>query len=276
MDQHFSSGLYVVATPLGNLADLSARAAEVLRRADRIACEDTRQTRKLLDHLGLGKPLVSYHEHNEAERAAELVQRLVQGETVALVSDAGTPLISDPGYRLVHAALDAGIPVIPIPGPSAVVTALSASGLPTDAFYFGGFVPRKETERKRLFESLREVPGTLAFYEAPHRILETLAEIAAVLGDPPVAVARELTKLHEEFLRGAASQVHDELARRESIKGEITLLIGPRAAARPQEALEESVRRYQAEGLSPMDALKRAAKDRGLSKREAYAQLKKP
>ena len=267
-------GLYVVATPLGNLADLTARAAEVLKQADLIACEDTRQTRKLLDHVGVTKPAVSYHEHNEAERTPELLERLRAGERVALVSDAGTPLVSDPGYRLVRAALEAGIPVVPVPGPSAVVAALSAAGLPSEAFYFGGFLPRKQGERRRVLQALRDVPGTLVFYEAPHRIVEALADVSFALADPPVVVARELTKVHEEFLRGAASEVRGVLSRRESVKGEITLLIGPRAARQPEEPLAEAVRRYQREGLAPMEALKRAARERGMSKREAYRALK--
>jgi len=267
-------GLYIVATPLGNLGDLSARAAEVLRQADLIACEDTRQTRKLLAHLALERPTISYHEHNEAERTPELLERLRAGLRIALVSDAGTPLISDPGYRLVRAALDAGILVVPIPGPSAVVAALSAAGLRTESFYFGGFLPHKQGERRRLLETLGGVPGTLVFYEAPHRIVEALADIETALHDPPVVIARELTKVHEEFLRGAASEVRVELQRRESVKGEITLLIGPRTARRPEEPLADAVRRYQQQGLSPMEALKRAARERGMSKREAYRMMR--
>ena len=195
--------LSIVSTPIGNLEDITLRAARVLREADLIACEDTRHTRKLLDHIGVSKPLVSYHEHNETARAAELVERLAAGANIALVSDAGTPLLSDPGYRLVEAAIAAGIPVIPIPGASAVLSALAASGLPTDEFRFGGFLPPKTTQRRKTLEALREERCTLIFYEAPHRILEALEDVEAVLGARPVVVARELTKLHEEFLRGA-------------------------------------------------------------------------
>ena len=275
MTHALTPGLYIVATPLGNLGDLSARAAEVLRHADVIACEDTRQTHKLLEHVGAATPTISYHEHNEAERTIVLLDRLKSGQRVALVSDAGTPLVSDPGYRLVRAAIDAGVPVVPIPGPSAAVTALSASGLPTDAFFFGGFLPRKQGERRRLLEQLRDVPGTLVFYEAPHRIVEALQDVVAALNDPPVVIGRELTKIHEEFLRAPASQAKAALAKRESIKGEITLLIGPRTAVAPQETLEESVRRFEQEGMGPMAALKRAGHEHGLTKREAYARLKK-
>lgn len=201
--EYMAGQLYVVATPIGNLGDITYRAVEVLRSVAAIACEDTRQTRKLLDHYGLVTPLISYHEHNEDVRAAGLVKRLQAGEDIALVSDAGTPLISDPGYRIVRQAVAAGIKVAPVPGACAAVAALSAAGLATNAFRFGGFLPRKSSERKRLLESLNEDPAvTLVFYESPHRIVESLRDVEAVLGDPPVAIGREVTKLHEEFLRG--------------------------------------------------------------------------
>ena len=224
--------LYIVATPIGNLEDITLRALRVLREADLIACEDTRQTRKLLDHFGISKPLVSYHEHNELARAAELVERLEAGANIALVSDAGTPLISDPGYRLVAAAIAAGIPVVPIPGPSAALSALAGSGLATDAFRFCGFLPPKASQRRKTLEALQEERCTLIFYEAPHRILEALEDVEAVMGSRPVVVARELTKLHEEFLRGTAAEVRAQLAARPSVKGEITLLIGAAKAGR--------------------------------------------
>ena len=198
--------LYIVATPIGNLEDITLRALRVLREVDWIACEDTRQTRKLLEHFGIAKPMVSYHEHNESGRAAELVERLTRGGSGALVSDAGTPLISDPGYRLVQAAIAAAIPVVPIPGASAAVSALSAAGLPTDAFRFCGFLPPKSSQRRKTLEQLKPETGTLIFYETPHRILEALEDVAAVMGSRPVVVARELTKLHEEFLRGTAAE----------------------------------------------------------------------
>jgi 16S rRNA (cytidine1402-2'-O)-methyltransferase len=265
--------LYLVATPIGNLADITFRAVEVLRSVDLIACEDTRQTRKLLDRYAIAKPTLSYHEHNEELRAPELARRLQDGESVALVSDAGTPLVSDPGYRLVRSALESGVRVIPIPGPAAVLSALCASGLPPIPFRFEGFLPRKQTERRDLLAGLRDDPATLVFYEAPHRILESLREIAAWLDDPPVAVAREITKLHEEFLRGTASQVLDVLERRDSVRGEITLLVGPRPARKSVEPLAQTVERLQAAGLPRMEAIKAAAREHGLPKREAYRLL---
>lgn len=263
--------LYLVATPIGNLEDITYRAVRLLGEADVIACEDTRQTHKLLERYAIHKPTVSYHEHNEAERTADLVGRLLGGANVALVSDAGMPLVSDPGYRLVRAAIDAGITVIPVPGPSASLTALAASGLPTDAFHFGGFLPPKAGQRARVLESLAEEEATLVFYEAPHRILETLEAIQATLGARPVVVARELTKIHEEFLRGTAAEVRAQLAARDSVKGEITLLIGKADAPPPDDTpLEEAVDALIREGVPRMDAIKQVARRRGLSKREVY------
>ena len=268
--------LYLVATPIGNLEDITYRAVRVLGESDLIACEDTRQTRKLLDRYGIHKPTISYHEHNEAERSQELAKRLEQGATIALVSDAGMPLVSDPGYRLVQAAVALGIPVQPVPGPSAALAALAASGLATDSFHFGGFLPAKDGQRARTLEELAGETATLIFYEAPHRILETLEAIERVLGPRPVVVARELTKIHEEFVRGTAAEVRAQLASRESIKGEITLLIGkaeePAADARP---LEEAVADLERAGTPRMDAIKQVARRRGLSKREVYDRLLK-
>jgi 16S rRNA (cytidine1402-2'-O)-methyltransferase len=272
--------LYLVATPIGNLEDVTHRALRILREADLIACEDTRHTRKLLDHYGVSKPLTSYHEHNEAARAQELVERLLAGASVALVSDAGTPLVSDPGYRVVAAAIAAGIPVIPIPGPSALVAALAASGLPTDSFYFGGFLPAKSGQRVRALEALREHPSTLIFYEAPHRILAALEDVEKVLGPRHVVVARELTKIHEEFLRGPVSEVRATLESRGATKGEITLLIGKAevAPAADPTSIEEAVEACERAGMSRMEAIKEVARRRGLSKREVYkqAQREKP
>ena len=199
-----SGTLYVVATPIGNLEDITFRAVRILGEVDRIACEDTRQTRKLLDRYSIATPLVSYHEHNEQSRSDELLRDLLAGKSIALVSDAGTPLIADPGYRLVRKARQQGVRVTPVPGPSALLVALSASGLATDAFLFGGFVPPKKSQRRKLLEELKTSQATLVFYEAPHRILETLDDVAEVLGDRPIVLARELTKIHEEFLEGAA------------------------------------------------------------------------
>src|SRR5215471_15594058 len=190
--------LYLVASPIGNLEDITFRAVRTLKECDLIACEDTRRTRKLLNHYGIAKPLVSYHEHNELARTAELIARLREGANVALVSDAGMPLIADPGYRLVTAAVAAGVSVQPIPGPSALLAALAASGLPTDAFRFAGFLPARSGQRASVLEAFRDDTATLIFYEAPHRILETLADIDRILGPRPVVLARELTKTHEE------------------------------------------------------------------------------
>jgi 16S rRNA (cytidine1402-2'-O)-methyltransferase len=262
--------LYVVGTPIGNLEDMTFRAVRVLREADLIACEDTRQTRKLLDHYGIVKPAISYHEHNEAERTPELLERLLAGAAVAIVSDAGTPLVSDPGYRLVTAAIENGITVVPVPGPSALLTALGASGMATDAFFFGGFLPAKTGQRRRVLEGVQAIPATLVFYEAPHRIVETLEDVEQVLGPRRVVMARELTKIHEEFLRGAVGDVREQLAGRASIKGEITLLIergGHRVDDRPLAAAVEDAERS---GLNRMEAIKAVARERKLSKREVY------
>src|SRR6266852_5445816 len=197
-----SGTLYLVATPIGNLEDITHRAVRILREVDLIACEDTRHTRRLLDHYGIARPVTSYHEHNETARAEELVARLAAGTNLALVSDAGMPLVSDPGYRVVAAAVRAGIPVVPVPGASALVAALAASGLPTDSFYFVGFLSAKSGQRARALEAVRDQTATLVFYEAPHRILDALEDVERILGPRQVVVARELTKVHEEFLRG--------------------------------------------------------------------------
>lgn len=270
--------LYIVATPIGNLEDITLRALRVLKEVDRIACEDTRHTRKLLEHYGISKPLVSYHEHNEAAATQSLIDRLLAGDSVALVSDAGTPLISDPGYRVAAAARERGIPVTPIPGPSALVAALAASGLPTDAFHFAGFLPARRAERRRVLEALGSVPATLVCYEAPHRIQETLADIEEVMGVRRVVLARELTKIHEEFLTGDARSLRETLAARPAIKGEITLLIarGDPSAEADSRPLDEAVEEAMREGLSRMDAMKAVARRRGLSKREVYVALNRP
>ena len=272
--QGMSGVLRLVATPIGNLEDITYRAVRVLREADLIACEDTRQTRKLLDHYGIQTPTISYHEHNEATRAAELAARLAGGASIALVSDAGMPLVSDPGYRVVRAAIDAGIPVEPVPGASAALTALAASGLPTDAFRFGGFLPHKAGQRLKLLESLSGEQATMVFYEAPHRILESLEAIEQALGPRPVVVARELTKIHEEFLRGTAAEVRAQLASRDAVKGEITLLIGKAPAPAPDDTpLREAVDALVRAGMAKMDAIKQVARRRGLSKREVYDEV---
>lgn len=263
--------LYVVATPIGNLEDITYRAVRLLKEADWIACEDTRTTRRLLDHYGIQTRTISYHEHNEANRTEDLIARLEQGETGALVSDAGTPLLSDPGYRIVRAAVEAGIRIEPLPGASALLAALVVSGLPTDQFHFGGFLPAKHGQRTRVLESLRDEQATLVFYEAPHRIVESLEDIAATLGEREVVVARELTKLHEEVLRGTATEIRAALESRDAIRGEFVILIAKASepaddGTPPEEAVEALVRA----GVNRMDAMKTVARQRGLSKREVY------
>src|ERR1700758_4129242 len=219
--------LYLVATPIGNLEDITLRALRVLKDVDLIACEDTRQTQKLLQHYGIDKPTVSYHEHNEMTRAAELITNVEAGASLALVSDAGMPGISDPGFRLVSLAIRHRVPVVPIPGAAAFLAALVASGLPTDSFRFTGFLPAKRGERRAALEAIKNSPRTQVFYEAPHRIIETLTDVVEVLGEARhVVIAREVTKLHEEFLRGRAAEVLEKLKARDAVKGEITLLIG--------------------------------------------------
>jgi 16S rRNA (cytidine1402-2'-O)-methyltransferase len=266
--------LYLIATPIGNLEDMTHRAVRLLGEADVIACEDTRQTRKLLDHYGIAKPTVSYHEHNESERAEELAERMLAGDVVALVSDAGTPLVSDPGYRLVRAAIASGVRVEAVPGPSAALAALAGSGLPTDAFYFGGFLPSKPGQRAKALEALANLPATLIFYEAPHRILETLEAIEQTLGGRPIVVARELTKIHEEFLRGTTAEIRATLEARDAIKGEMTILIGKAAGPPPDDTpVEDAVAALVRAGAPRMDAIKQVARRRGLSKRKVYEQL---
>lgn len=282
-DRPIAPGLYLVGTPIGNLEDITLRALRVLRTADRIACEDTRQTQKLLNHFDITTPMVSCHEHNEQARVSELLDLLQHGGRVAVVSDAGMPGISDPGMTLAAAALNAGITVIPIPGANAAVSALVASGLSTDRFLFLGFLPSKAGERRTQLEALAESAGdsaqTLIFYEAPHRILETLADIEAVWGAGcRVVVARELTKLHEEFLRGTVAEVRSSLATRERIRGEITLLVESRkreAAVAATSVRERLAALEKSEGLSEMDALKRIARERGQSKSEVYRELQR-
>jgi 16S rRNA (cytidine1402-2'-O)-methyltransferase len=269
--------LYVVSTPIGNLEDITYRAVRILKEVDWIACEDTRTTSRLLAHYGIATRTVSYHDHNETERAAELIERLERGEAGALVSDAGTPLLSDPGYRIVHAAAAAGIRVEALPGPSALLAALVVSGLPTDRFHFGGFLPAKQGQRKRLLESLADEPATLIFYEAPHRIAETLEDIAAVMGNRDVVAARELTKLYEEVLRGTAAEIGATLASRDSIRGEFVILIGKTLAPAANDVpLEEIIDALIGTGVDRMDAIKTVARERGLSKREVYKLLSGP
>jgi 16S rRNA (cytidine1402-2'-O)-methyltransferase len=269
--------LYLVATPIGNLEDITLRALRVLKEVDLIACEDTRQTLKLLGHYGIKTRLVSYHEHNEMTKASELVVDLEGGAKIALVTDAGMPGISDPGFRLIALAIRHHVPVIPIPGASAFLAALVASGLPTDSFRFSGFLPAKAGQRRKLLESVKDTPRTQVFYEAPHRLLETLADVVEVLGsDRHVVVAREVTKIHEEFLRGRAKEVLQRLKARGDVKGEITLLIaraeeGAPAAASEAVSVAQRVREIMAEEKADEKAaLKKVAKERGIGKSEAY------
>ena len=273
-------GLYLVATPIGNLEDITLRALRVLRSVDRIACEDTRQTQKLLNHFGIQARTLSVHEHNEAPRAAELVEDLRAGKRIAVVSDAGMPGISDPGSLLVKAAIEAGVAVYPVPGANAALSALVASGLDTGEFLFLGFLPAKAGARVKRLEQIRsrfEEAVTVVLYEAPHRILETLADVERIWGaECKVVLARELTKIHEEFLRGTVSEVRAQLAERESVRGEMVLLIDarPGAVGAAAGSLRERVAELsKSEGLSEMDALKRVAKERGVSKSELYREL---
>jgi len=269
--------LYLVATPIGNLEDITLRAIRILKEVDLIACEDTRQTQKLLQHYGIRKELVSYHEHNELTRAPELVIELEQGAKAALVSDAGTPVISDPGHHLVTLCLRHHIAVVPIPGPSAFVAALAASGLPSEEFLFVGFLPPRIGARRKALDALKAESRTLVLYEAPHRLVETLADAADILGARPAVIAREVTKIHEEFLRGHLNELL-ESARKRAPRGEITLLIGP-GADEPQHvdpaiSLRRRVEQIETEaGIDRKAALKQAARERGLGKREAYKQL---
>jgi 16S rRNA (cytidine1402-2'-O)-methyltransferase len=290
-DRPLAPGLYLVATPIGNLGDITLRALDVLKRADRIACEDTRQTQKLLNHFQIGTPTVSCHQHNERHRAAELIEALKAGGRIALVSDAGMPGISDPGTWLAAEAIAAGVAVIPIPGANALLSALVGSGLPTSEFHFIGFLPEKAGARLSRLEALAgetrkaEGPRTLVFYEAPHRIQETLADLEAVFGPAlRIVMARELTKIHEEFLRATVAEARRDLAARDRIRGEITLLVEalpqPPSGAREQTPTGNSISRQVAQleaelGIDERDALKRLARALGQSKSELYRELQR-
>ncbi|HZQ95217.1 MAG TPA: 16S rRNA (cytidine(1402)-2'-O)-methyltransferase [Candidatus Sulfotelmatobacter sp.] len=275
--------LYLVGTPIGNLEDITLRALRVLKQVDVIACEDTRQTQKLLNHYAIQTRTTAYHEHNEMTRSAELVKEMQEGASVALVTDAGMPGISDPGYRLITLAIRHQVPVVPVPGASAFLAALVASGLPTDSFRFSGFLAAKRGQRRAELEAVKSSPRTQVFYEAPHRIVETLADAVEILGaGRNVVVAREVTKLHEEFIRGRAGEVLATLKARDAVKGEITLLIGKAerddAAASPagRPSVRERVQQIMAEEKADeKTALKKAAKERGISKSEAYREMQK-
>ena len=279
-NQPLAPGLYLVATPIGNLEDITLRALRVLRQADRIACEDTRQTQKLLNHFEIKTPTVSYHMHNEGSRTEELIEELKKGSRIAVVSDAGTPGIADPGSQIAAAAIAAGIDVFPIPGPNAAISALIASGLSTERFLFHGFLPAKAGQRKTALEELQRSDTTHVFYEAPHRILDTLADIATIFGaDQQIVIARELTKLHEEFLRGPAGEILSELRARTAIRGEIVLMLAlpplESSPAKKTSLAAEVAALSTSEGISEMDALKRVARERGIGKSEAYRELQR-
>jgi 16S rRNA (cytidine1402-2'-O)-methyltransferase len=271
--------LYLVATPIGNLEDITYRALRVLAEVDLIACEDTRRTGLLLNHYGIKTRMLSYHEHNEQARAAELAEMLLEGASIALVSDAGTPGISDPGYRLINAARACGARVVPVPGATAFVAALVASGLPTDQFFFGGFLPARSLARRARLEQVRAFPSTLIFYEAPHRLAATLADAREILGEREAAVARELTKLHEEIARGRLSELARRFASEDAARGEIVLVIDPividdeAAATDSTVDVAERVAALESEGLDARAALKRVARELGLSRPEAYRRL---
>ena len=268
--------LYIVATPIGNLEDITLRALRVLREVDLIACEDTRRTRKLLSHYQISKPTISYHEHNERERTTELIEKLHAGLNIALVSDAGTPLVSDPGFHIVREAIDNKIPVIPIPGPSAAISAMSASGLPAREFTFIGFLPPKSGARRARLTALSTIETTLVVYEAPHRIKETIKDALEILGDRECVLAREITKIHEEFVRGRLSEIEP----RNTVRGEVVLLIGPsmQQDRQPVPANLPSItkdleRVMHTDGIDQKTALKRIARERGISKSDAYRQM---
>ena len=265
--------LYVVATPIGNLDDITLRALRILGQVDLVAAEDTRHTRKLLSAHGIKANLVSYHEHNEDKRTPELLTKLRNGENIALVSNAGTPVVSDPGYRLVRSAVDSDIPVVPIPGPSAAVTALSASGMATDQFTFVGFPARKKNKLRQQLAELATATGTLIFYQSPHRMTGFLQELIDQLGDRRAMLARELTKIHEELLHGRLSEIRENLGRREAIKGECTLLVAPEQQAQsvPQEEIESAVLGELASAQkSVSDIAKTIARQFGLKRADAY------
>ncbi len=266
-----SGTLYVVATPIGNLEDMTFRAVRILQEVALIAAEDTRHSRKLLDHYAIKTALISYHEHNEEQRSAQLLERLQAGESLALISDAGTPCIADPGYRLVSRCREAGLSVAAVPGPSALVAALSISGLPTDAFRFIGFLPAKSHGRRKLLEQFNDEQQTIAFYEGPHRLLACLQDIVDVCGaERQLSVARELTKRHEELFSGTAAEAVAYYAAGK-VRGELVLLLGPAAPRKPQGTVKEELARLHADSdLSWKQVVKQVAKDFGLPGSDVY------
>src|SRR5258706_8515746 len=271
--------LYLIATPIGNLEDITHRAVRLLGEVELIACEDTRHTKKLLNHYGIKTRTISYHEHNERERAAELLKLIESGADVAIVSDAGTPGISDPGFRLARLAIEGGVRVVPAPGASALITALVASGMPTDEFFFGGFLPARSGARRARLTELRLFPATLIFYEGPHRIAATLKDAYEILGEREAVVARELTKMHEEIARGRLSELAERFSSPENARGEMVLIIDRTEIKSEAEtdnsvtSLAELVANLENEGLDHRAAFKKAARELGLSRDEAYRRL---
>jgi len=270
--------LYLVATPIGNLEDISPRALRVLGEADLIACEDTRHTSKLLTRYGIDTPRKSYHEFNEEKRTGEFIRKLSGGMQIALVSDSGTPLLSDPGYEIVSTCRRNGIRVVPVPGPSAAIAALVGSGLPTDSFFFNGFLPARSSQRKRRLEELTSIQATLIFYEAPHRVLKSLIDMAAVLGPRQASIARELTKIHEEFLHGTITELFEQLKGREKIQGEFVIVVNRGEPAIVEAAYPDSIRQHLEEemektGLPRNEALKSIARQRGIPRKQAYRMI---
>jgi len=266
-----SGSLYIVPTPIGNLEDITFRAVRVLKEVDLIAAEDTRHTQVLLNHYDIRTSVTSYHEHNERGKARELVEQLRQGRSIALLSDAGTPMISDPGYRLVVEAIRAAVQVIPLPGPSAVTAALSAAGLPTDRFGFEGFLPAKKSERRSALEALKKDTKTLIFYEAPHRLKETLADMAEIFGDREVAIGREISKVHEEFLRGALREILATVEQ-QTVRGEITLVVQGATSGAPvsEEGVISEIRQLAENGMRVKEISELVGAHHGISKREVY------
>lgn len=268
--------LYIVATPIGNQEDITLRALKVLRQVDGVAAEDTRHTGKFLTHHGITTRLISYHEHNEHTRTPALISRMTAGESIALVTDAGTPAVSDPGYRLVKAAVESGIRVVPVPGVSAAITALSVGGLPTDAFVFLGFPAKKKAKRIQQLQSLADESKTLIFYESPKRITSFLAEVREILGDRSAVLGREMTKLHEEFLRGPISGIMEALSGRPAVKGECTLLVAGKEAgdvsllASDPEALHDKIAAAMAAGSSLTDVSRKLSTLLGVSRKMVY------
>ena len=265
-------GLHIVATPIGNLGDITLRALDVLAAADLIACEDTRVFAKLAGHYGIAAPTISYSDATQEASEPRILRALADGKRVALVSDAGTPLISDPGYRLVRSALAAGHSVSAVPGPSAVPMALALSGLPTDRFLFGGFLPARQGERRRAIAEAGAVPATLVFFEAPHRLAASLADLAELLGDRPAAVARELTKLFEEVRRAPLDRLAEHYGAQSEVKGEIAIVVGPPGEAAPPAGADiDGALRAAMQNASIRDAAAEVAARLGLRRREVYA-----